>query len=163
MFTQEPPQLAPFDPGLNDAIIKITRQLVPEFAVADTAPSTYNDLKAHLDAGKTLVVAWEGSDHTIFGAPGINHAFRAWHDWCHWQGAFDFSSYGEWATCNLQIQHLRKFFGTNAQTESWARLLIAEIIGQRQYFERYRAYIADQRAFVRAYLLNRDFALNRRW
>jgi len=95
--------------------------------------------------------------------PEVNYTFRAWHDWCHWQGDFDFSLYGECATCNMQIEHVRSFFGVNDQTDGWARLLIAEVIGQRQYFERYRSYIADQRAFAHAYLVDPEFALSRRW
>ena len=51
-----------------------------------------------------MVVAREGADNTIFGAPEVNYAFRAWHDWCHWMGGFDFSLYGECATCNMQIE-----------------------------------------------------------
>lgn len=163
MILQKTQNLTPFDPALNEAVVNIAHQLVPEFVVEKAAPSTYQQLKAHLNGGKTLVIAQEGSDNTIFGAPAINHAFRAWHDWCHWKGEFDFSLYGECATCSMQIDHLRKFFGVNDQTNDWACLLAAEIVGQRRYYEKYRIYVSDQRAFARAYLTDKDFALSRHW
>lgn len=153
----------PFDPDFNHAIMQITAQLVPEYTVSDSAPATYQALKAHLEAGKMMVVADEGSGNTIFGNPAVNHAFRAWHDWSHWRGGFDFSPQGETATCQMQIEHVYQFFGNNQKTRAWASLLTAEIIGQRQYFERHRTYICDQRAFVRAYLTNPDSALAQRW
>ncbi len=163
MLMQNTEFQAPFDAALNNAVSFITSKLVPDFNVADDAPSTYQDLKAHLDAGKTFTAAREGSEHTIFGNPKINYAFRAWHDWCHWTGEFDFSLSGECATCSLQIEHLRSFYGVNDRTDYWARLLIAEVIGQRRYFEKYQCYITDQRAFARAYLVDRDAALECEW
>lgn len=163
MPKQETDDLAPFDPGLNQVVIHIASRLVPEFAVADTVPATYEELKRHLDAGNKLLVAREGSGKTIFGAPEVNYAFRAWHDWCHWKGEFDFSLSGECATCSLQISQLRKFFGVDDRTAQWARLLVAEVVGQRQYYEKYRTYIADQRAFTRAYMEDRSVALGQRW
>lgn len=153
----------PFDPKLNAAIIYITTQLVGRFEVADNAPSTFQQLHAHLEAGKTLVVASEGSSNTVFCMPEVNYAFRAWHDWCHWWGGFDFSMIGETATCGLQIGHLKQFYGRNDQTEVWANLLTAEIIGQRQYYERHGVYVEDQRGFSRAYRRDANLALSSHW
>lgn len=65
MTNLESQYLTPFDPNLNKAIIDITRRVVGEFLVADTAPSSYEQLKAHLNVGKTLVVANEGSDNDL--------------------------------------------------------------------------------------------------
>lgn len=96
-------QTTTFDPALNQAILNLAKQSVGEFEISDDAPSTYAQLCSHLDAGKTLVVAQEGSAQTIFGDPRINYAFRAWHDWCHWSGGFDFSLQGETNTCMMQI------------------------------------------------------------
>lgn len=153
----------PLDGAFNRAVVEITHRLVPRYLVSDDAPSTFRQLKAHLDAGKTLVVAKEGSDHTIFADPAVNCAFRAWHDWSHWTGNYDFSLYGESATCSLMIDHLYRFMGVTSETQKWSRYLIAEIIGQRQYYEKYRAYIENQRAFVTAYVASPTKALSRRW
>ena len=155
--------LVPFDPDLNSAILKITDCLMSGFEVSDTAPSSCRALKEHLDAGKTMVVAREGSECTIFGDPKVNFAFRAWHDWCHWVGEFDFSVHGERAACNMQIEHIYQFFGVTEQTRGWAQILVAEVIGQRKYYEKYGAYVSDQRAFARAYLADGDASLERQW
>lgn len=94
---------APLDPGLNTAIVAIASLLFPNgFDVADIAPDTYDKLKAHLDAGRRMLV-WSGaSDYTVFGCCEVNWAYRAWHDWCHWQGAHLFTLEGEEATANMQ-------------------------------------------------------------
>lgn len=153
----------PLDGAFNDAVVAIAHHYVPDYIVSDDAPSTFRQLKAHLDAGKTLVVAKEGSDHTIFADPAVNCAFRAWHDWSHWTGNYDFSLYGESATCCLMIDHLYSFKGLTSETQRWSRLLIAEIIGQRQYYEKYRTYINNQRAFAQAYMASPTAALSRQW
>jgi len=90
--------LHPLDGAFNCAVVEIAHRLVPRYIISDDAPSTFRQLKAHLDAGKTLVVAKEGSDRTIFADPAVNCAFRAWHDWSHYTGNYDFSLYGESAT-----------------------------------------------------------------
>lgn len=153
----------PFDVDFNHAVAHIASVIVGHYIVSDNAPSTYRQLKAHLGAGKTMVVAHEGSEATIFGDAAANWAFRAWHDWTHWKGGFDFSLYGESATCNMQIDCLLAFYGVNAATMKWRDYLIAEIIGQRRYYERYKAYLSDQRAFAVAYIKDPVFALSRMW
>ena len=87
------------------------------FDVAPDAPSTYRALKAHLDAGKRLVVYDGGSEGTIYVTPAVNHAFRAWHDFSHWTGKHDFSVRGECAVFAMQRQHLLDLYGDNKQTE----------------------------------------------
>jgi hypothetical protein len=70
--------MVPPDPQLNSAIINMATRLFPAgFDVSDDAPDTYEKLKAHLDAGKRLVVFSGGSQHTIYADPAVNHAFRA--------------------------------------------------------------------------------------
>ena len=94
--TMEGGHLLPLDPTLNAAILSIARNLFPDgFDVSPDAPSTYTALKAHLDAGKGLVVYDGGCAGTIYANPAVNHAFRAWNDWSHWRGDHDFSVEGE--------------------------------------------------------------------
>jgi hypothetical protein len=153
----------PFDTELNEAVLVMAGRYVPVYVIADNAPSTYRQLKEHLDAGKTMVVAHEGSNNTIFADPHINFAFRAWHDWCHWKGEYDFSLYGESATYCMQLDQLLAVYGNNWRTRQWSDYLKAEVIGQRQYYEKYKAYIDDQRSFVAAYVANPVTALDKRW
>lgn len=153
----------PLDSQLNDAVLYIAGQLVPTFIVSRNAPSTYPQLKDHMDSGKDMIVFEGGSENTIFGTPEVNYAFRAWHDWCHWKGKFDFSLQGEMETCCFQLQHLHRFYGLTSKTCRWRSILIAEVVGQRRYFEKYREYILDQRSFAVAYIANSQTALQRRW
>jgi hypothetical protein len=93
-----------------------------------------------------------GSQHTNYGDPEVNFAFRAWHDWCYWRGRFDFSTVGERAVCAMQAGHLVTLYGESEQTDEWRRILHAEIIGQREHCDRTGAFLVDQRAVVEAYL-----------
>lgn len=153
----------PLDLNFNSAVVAICAHYVPVFIIADHAPGTYKQLKTHLDSGATLVVAHDGSNSTIFASPSVNFAFRAWHDWCHWNGDFDFSLYGESATCCLQISQMYSFYGVTPNTNRWAQYLTAEIVGQRRYYEKYREYIYDQRAFCDAYLADQVKSLDKKW
>ena len=127
----------PLDAELDAAILKISAHFVPTFKIADDAPSTYKALKRRLDLGLEMVVYGGGSGTTIFGDPEVNHAFRAWHDWCHWRAEADFSLQGETEVCNLMLQHLHVFYGLTSRTCYWQSILVAEIIGQSRYYEKY--------------------------
>ena len=90
---------AVLDHRLNVAVLVITRRLLPGgFEISENAPETYYELVRHFESGQRYVVYSGGSEHTIFGDPEVNYHFRAWHDWCHWQGKHDFSFQGEYAT-----------------------------------------------------------------
>jgi hypothetical protein len=150
------------DASLNAAIIEIAARLLPSgFDVSPTAPATYAELKAHLDAGKRLVVYAGGSDRTIYGDPSINYAFRAWHDWTHWTGQHDLTFEGEVAVCTRQQQDLLTWYRDTRQTRRWCDLVRAEIIGQGTYFRYHKRFPDDQHGFVEAFLADPDEAL--RW
>jgi len=52
---------SPFDRSLDVAILHIASCLLPNgFDVSDKAPHTYEKLKAHLCAGKRMIV-WSGN------------------------------------------------------------------------------------------------------
>ena len=63
----------------------------------------------------------------------------------------------------MQIDQLYSFYGVNAASRQWSRLLVTEVIGQRQYYEKYRQYISDQRAFATAYMQDPTAALANEW
>lgn len=101
-----------FDIHFNAAVLTICSRVLPGgYDVSDAAPETYEELIAHLDAGGRMLVYSGGSEQTIYGDPEVNFAFRAWHDWCHWQGRYDFSHEGEHAACAMQGEHLVTVYG----------------------------------------------------
>jgi hypothetical protein len=141
------------DIQFNAAVLTICTAVLPAgYDVAAVAPETYEELIAHLDAGRRMLVYSGGAERTIYGDPEVNYAFRAWHDWCHWRGRHDFSLEGERATCAMQGAHLVALYGESPQTVWWRRILHAEVIGQREYFDRHGVFPDDQRAFVESYL-----------
>ena len=151
---------SPFDPRLNTAILHIASRLLPKgFDVSDEAPDTYEKLKAHLCAGKRMAVWSGGSEATVCGHRSVNFAFRAWHDFCHWDGGHDFTLEGEIAACEMQCQHLFEFYGDCKRIRGWCSLLRAEIVGQALFFQRHKRFPDDQRSFVAAYLVDPDIAL----
>ena len=152
--------MEPLDPGFNLAILSIASSLFPDgFDVSPDAPGTYKGLKAHLDAGKRLVVYDGGCEGTIYADPAVNHAFRAWHDWSHWKGDHDFSLQGECCVFDMQPRHLLYVYGDTEQTLRWIDILRAEVIGQRVYYGRHKRYVEDQRGFIEAFLKNPEDAL----
>jgi hypothetical protein len=141
------------DIHFNVAVLTICKRLLPEgYDVAIDAPETYEQLIARLDSGERMLVYSGGSERTIYGDPEVNYAFRAWHDWCHWRGRHDFSYAGERAACEMQGAHLVTVYGDCPRTRRWRRILRAEVIGQREYFDHHGVFPDDQRAFVEAYL-----------
>ena len=137
------------DIGFNVAVLAIAARLFPcGFDVAEDAPRTYEQLLMHLDTHKRMVVYGGGSEKTIYGDREVNLAFRAWHDWCHWRGGFDFSLDGDRGACAMQEQHLVSLYGDCEKTDAWRRIVRVEIIGQRDYFRRSGRFPVDQRAFV---------------
>jgi hypothetical protein len=141
------------DHGLNMAILTICRRLLPQgFDVAETAPDTYEAIVTLFESGQRYVVYAGGSENTIYGDPEVNYHFRAWHDWCHWQGKYDFSLAGELGAYHLQCDHLVAIYGASDTTRRWQRILYADIIGQKLYFRQHGSFPTDQMTFVRQYL-----------
>ncbi len=150
----------PVDFELNDAILTISRLLLPKgFDVSNDAPSTFSALCRHLDAEHRMTVYGGGCDNTIYASPQVNQAFRAWHDLCHWTAQSDFSVQGETNVWRMQCQHIKLVYGQTLRTRMWTQLLHAEIVGQRLYYELHKTYLADQRAFVQSFLKNPQAAL----
>ncbi len=142
----------PLDRGLNAAILSIAHQLFPTgYDISEQAPSTYEDLVAHLNSGNRMVVFSGGCEKTIYADREVNYAFRAWHDWCHWRGQHNFSLEGEVAVWEMQCRHIVTRYGISNTQMRWIFILHAEVVGQRIYYEKHRAYIDNQYAFVASY------------
>lgn len=143
----------PLDLSFNAAIVDIVGRLLPNgYDVSDDAPATYDELTAHLAAGRKLVVWSGGSRGTIYGDPETNYAFRAWHDWCHWIGSHPFTPAGEAAVCLMQCKQITTDFGDDCRTKFWRSVIEAEVIGQNTFAHMHKRFPDDQLGFVLAYL-----------
>jgi hypothetical protein len=150
--------MKPLDIGFNIAVLHIANQLCPGgYEVADDAPDTYETLRAHLDLTKQMKVWSGGSENTIYADKEVNWAFRAWHDWCHYNGRHAFTVIGERAVFEMQKLHLLLLYGDCPQTHRWIDILRAEVIGQQEYFYKNGHYPHNQRIFVEIYLKDSHF------
>lgn len=153
---------AALDHGLNAAILTICQRLLPGgFDIAENAPDTYEAIVALFESGKRYVVYAGGSENTIYGDPEVNYHFRAWHDWCHWTGRFDFSLEGELGAYRMQCGHLVSVYGEDETVRHWQHILFADIIGQKLYHREHGTFPDDQLAFVLSVLKDRacDFEI----
>lgn len=150
----------PLSIPFNVAVLHIANQIFPcGFDVSERAPQDFDSLVAHYDkTGRVLV--WNGaSDKTIFADAEVNFAFRAWHDSKHITGGHDFTWEGESAALTAQCADVRAIYD-GAQADFFCRLLDAEIAGQKNYQDKRGGFPLDQAAFVRAYLLDAETALD---
>lgn len=158
---------------LNQCVVGMTARLFPAgYDVGAEAPDTLEKLRDHvLKTGRMLV--WNGaSENTIFGDPEINWGFRAWHDHCHLrnrEGKFDpaapiehlngFTLNGERVTALEMCSDIRKVYGYGPIAKRMMALVWAEVVGQAMFFERHGRFPQDQVAFVRAYLVDPECAV----
>lgn len=139
-------------PEFDAAVIRMASMVLPNgFDVGEVAPSTLADLRAHVETtGRFLV--WSGaSDQTIFGEASTNHAFRAWHDWCHYTHNLPFSLDGERHAARVQIVQVRAAY-PKAEADHFAAIIWAEVVGQAEHFAAFGDFPKDQRAFTQAYM-----------
>jgi hypothetical protein len=101
-----------------------------------------------LVSGSKILVYSGASALTIYDDKEVNFAFRAWHDWCHWQGKHPFTVEGESEACDMQCRQVYDLFGFNAQTIRWSHILKAEVLGQALYRERFGRFPTNQPLFV---------------
>lgn len=66
---------------------------------------------------------------------------------------------GECAVFEMQRKHLLYLYGDNEQTRRWIDILLAEVVGQRLYYERHKRYVEDQTGFIEAYMKNPEDTL----
>jgi hypothetical protein len=137
--------------GLADAIADALRRVhVPVYTVADRAPDNVADVIACYRATGRLVI-WAGaSQRTVFGdgpqGAAVNYAFRAWHDWAHVRTVAGFDAAAEIA--------LGRWQAGEAGSDALARIVLAEVSGQAEYFAATGAFLPEhaQAAFTLDYL-----------
>lgn len=140
----------------NIAVHTITSRLLPcGFDVSAHAPSTFEQLLDHY-ARTGRVCVWDGaSDQTIFGDPGINHMFRAWHDSKHILGRYPFTRDGEVLAMKAQQADVYAIYDGKL-AEQFCNLLEAEILGQFDYAAINGGFPIDQIGFTERYLIDPD-------
>lgn len=116
--------------------------LAPKHLAKDLAPNTYKDLVANQVSG---LVVWSGaSEKTIYGDPSVNWAMRAWHDSIHLKLNAGFDVLGEKRVALEQARLIG--------SDQMGLVLMAEVQGQVEYFEKHGSFPVDQVLFVRNYL-----------
>lgn len=85
-----------------------------------------------------------GCEDTIYPDAATNHAFRAWHDSIHLANGYSFSREDEIKVGLIHMQQARRA-GLSQRDQD---MLIADTIGQIEYYEKFRRYVENQSLFV---------------
>jgi hypothetical protein len=118
------------DKEFNAAVRRICATTFPQgWDWSPTAPNTFEELAAtYYKTGRMVVTdAWVAEDHPAFEDAYTYRAFRAWHDWMHLMGDFQFTLEGECGAANAQHAQLASLYG-NAKADRWMRTLNYELV-----------------------------------
>lgn len=132
-------------PELNRAIMA----LAPPHTINDRAPGTWREVKAASTVRHVQVWAGE-ADHSIYGDPRVNYAFRAWHDRCHLIGQFPFTIKGEESAVAMQCAELMRAYPR--APAAWASLITADVLGTVYHLHEHGAFAIDQDTLVHGIL-----------
>lgn len=144
--------MEPVSASLNRLIVARAAALPAGWHAAAAAPDTFDGLLTSAARAGGHITVWTGaSEGTIYGDPSVNWAMRAWHDAHHVGLVSDFSLAGERRVAAAQA--------AACETPEDAALLLADVLGQAEYYAAHSAFPTDQVAFVAAYMRDRDAAL----
>ena len=124
----------------------VRKQAPPHYATPD-APSTWAELQAwHEDenASISMPVFNGGCEHTIYDSAETNYAFRAWHDSLHLANNYSFSREDEIKVGLIHMQQARRAGLSKRDQDT----LIADTIGQIEYYYKFGRYVENQAKFV---------------
>jgi hypothetical protein len=144
-------------PRFNEMVEIAVDHLMPDgFDVTDNPSECDTQAKVRRWYNATgRIMVWTGeSEQTIFGAPHINHAFRAWHDYVHVVFGLPFTPQGEHLVMKIQqrqVLTLGSMFTAEEQA-LFLKLLECEIDAQVQYYETHGEFVKDQRAFAERWM-----------
>lgn len=133
----------------------VRKQAPPHYATSD-APSSWRALRdwercwQHgFATGQVKLPVFDGScDTSIYPDAATNHAFRAWHDSIHLADGYSFSREHEIKVGLIHMQQARAAGLSKLDQD----MLIADTIGQIEYYTKYGDYVKNQSAFVAAVL-----------
>lgn len=139
--------LQPLFPAFDRFVNDIVAELFPcgfDVTDDDSLCDTFEKLEAyHTETGRIRV--WSGgSEETIFGSPETNHAFRAWHDFCHLLLGAPFTPDGEARVATLQQQMVTE----RVDSPCFLNILDIEINGQIRYYDEHGCFPENQRQFM---------------
>lgn len=122
---------------LNEIITAKANELT--YTVRDNAPSTFEELMQY------GLIIWSGaSDNTIYADPKVNHMFRAWHDSLHIKLNAPFTLQGEIYVATEQARQVG--------SDILAEIILAEVKGQAEYFDKHGEFPVNQISFIKQYL-----------
>lgn len=140
--------------AFNAAVMTLANKVCPagyDVAHDGSAPESLEALQDHIARTGRILVDGRNSDHTIFGCPEHNWAFRAWHDWTHYIISAPFTLQGELEVAQRQIADMHRVFGHGEQASLFASLIMSEVYGQALYYDKHGEFPRDQVAFTRQY------------
>lgn len=138
------------DPEFNRVVLEMSKQV--QYYVSDHEYESFDDMKTSFEKYGYLLINRDNSENTIFGVPYINHAFRAWHDYCHILGGYDFSLSGELVTSQMQCAQMADRFPDHPKLGWWNSILDCEVFGQASYFLDHNEFPSNQYEFALGYL-----------
>ena len=140
------------------ALCEFVRKQAPPHYATSGAPDSWLELykwnQRWLDRARAtgehfvLPVFDGGSELTIYPDNATNYAFRAWHDSLHLAHLYSFSREHEIKVGLIHMQQARRA-GLSKRDQD---MLIADTIGQIEYYTKYGAYVENQAEFVGAVL-----------
>lgn len=147
------------DAIVASASVEIMRDLLPQgFDTADDAPGTLEACTEYFRKHGTVCVSNYFGPDVIMGRPEEQHAFAAWHDYCHVKLSASFDPPGEKRVQRCMVQHLAAWRAKHpercnaAEFRRAAAVLAANNIGRLDYWTRHGDAPADARMFTEGYL-----------
>ncbi len=157
-------QREPLDRALNVAVLHMASKVCPTgYDVGASAPDNLASLVDSIERNHRIMVNDENNDRTIFACPEVNAAFRAWHDWTHYQLRAPFTLDGELTVAHRQCEDLALIYGHSAQCRKWQTYVMAEVYGQALAYAKTGRFPVDQVAFDLAYLATGDLGERDPW
>ena len=127
-------------PALEAALMREVARLDLRPAPTPDAPASLADLLS-LNPRAGRIPVWSGaSTWTIWSAPAVNWAYRAWHDSIHWRLGVEFDPAGELAVARASL-----YIAPTARDRA---ILWAETWGQVAALARSGSFPEDQRTWV---------------
>ena len=125
-----------------------------EYYPTPNAPETWADLKAwHKASGDNASVAmpvYDGAcENSIYPTKEDNYLFRAWHDSIHLQYNLSFSLEDETEVAHIHQEQLTAIRAPNCVKKA----ILADTLGQVEYYYKYGSFVPNQREFVTSVLL----------
>ncbi len=126
-----------------------------DYKIGYNPPSTYKSMVRSYNQHNYFIVFEGGCDSTIFSNKEYNYLFRAIHDKVHYDNKLTFSLKDERSVALIQAKDFYKrskpFFNKKIRYNIY-KLIICEIKGQIEYYQRFNKYVDNQKEFTKIFL-----------